>query len=128
MSNTPVGTAITRYPSALPAPFSKAVRAGGFLFLSGVLPMNAQAQIIQGDIQTQTRAVLERVAVVLDECGSRMADVVRVTVWLADLQDFGAFNEEYKKHFPDGLPSRSCVQAVLYQGARVEIEVQAFTA
>ena len=117
---------ITRYPSALPAPFSKAVRAGGFLFLSGVLPMDAQANIIEGDIRVQTRAVLERIALTLRERGLGMADVVRATVWLSDLADFAAFNEEYGQHFPAGLPARSTVQAALYQSAKVEIEVQAW--
>ncbi len=117
---------ITRYPSALPAPFSKAVQAGGFLFLSGVLPMDAQANIIAGDIQAQTRAVLKRIALTLADLGAGMGDVVRVSVWLSDLIDFAAFNGEYQKHFPLGLPTRSTVQAVLYQGAKVEIEVQAW--
>ncbi len=117
---------ITRYASSLPAPFSKAVRAGGFLFLSGVLPMDAQANIIDADIQGQTRAVLDRIKATLLELNSDMADVVRITVWLSDLSDFAAFNEEYKKHFATGLPTRSTVQAVLYKGAKVEIEVQAW--
>jgi 2-iminobutanoate/2-iminopropanoate deaminase len=117
---------ITRYPSALPAPFSKAVRAGDFLFLSGVLAMDAQANIIGGDIGTQTRAVLASIKLTLEELGSSMADVVRATVWLADLNDFPAFNEEYKKHFPAGVPTRATVQAALYKGAKVEIEVQAW--
>ncbi|MBB3181369.1 RidA family protein [Variovorax sp. Sphag1AA] len=116
---------IERIPSPLPVPFSKAVRAGGFLFLSGVLAMDAQGGIIEGDVQVQARAVLERIAQTLKECGTSMASVVRATIWLADLGDFAAFNEEYAKHFPDGLPSRSCVQSVLYKGAKVEIEVQA---
>lgn len=119
-------SSITRYPSPLPAPFSKAVKAGGFLFLSGVLPMDAQGNVIEGDIQAQARAVLERIAASLQEQGSSMAAVVKATVWLADLADFAAFNEEYRKHFPEGLPTRSCVQSVLYKGAKVEIEVQAF--
>jgi reactive intermediate/imine deaminase len=119
-------TAIVRYPTPLPVPFSKAVRAGGFLFLSGVLAMDAQANIVEGDVQVQTRVVLERVAATLAECGASMADVVRATIWLADLADFGAFNQEYARHFPQGLPARSCVQAVLYKGAKVEIEVQAW--
>ena len=54
-----------------------------------------------------------------------MADVVRVTVWLGNLDDFPAFNEEYRKHFSAGLPARSTLQAKLYKGAAVEIEVQA---
>jgi 2-iminobutanoate/2-iminopropanoate deaminase len=118
--------AITRIPSPLPAPFSKAVKAGGFLFLSGALPMDAQGNVLDGDIQLQARLVLERISATLQEQGTSMASVVKATVWLADLGDFNAFNEEYKKHFPDGLPVRSCVQSVLYKGAKVEIEVQAF--
>jgi 2-iminobutanoate/2-iminopropanoate deaminase len=118
--------AITRYPTPLPAPFSKAVRAGGFLFVSGVLPMDAQANIIEGDIKAQTRAVLDRIELTLGELESTMANVVRTTVWLSDLRDFPAFNDEYQKHFPTGLPTRSTVQAVLYKGAKVEIEVQAW--
>lgn len=117
---------IERIPSSLPAPFSKAVRAGGFLFLSGVLAMDANGNILPGDIQTQTRAVLERIAQNLQECGSSMAQVVRATIWLSNLEDFAAFNEEYAKHFPQGLSARSCVQAVLYKQAKVEIEVQAW--
>jgi len=118
--------AIRRYPTPLPVPFSKAVRAGDFLFLSGVLAMDAQARIVDGDIQVQTKVVLERIAATLEECGATMAQVVRATIWLADLANFAAFNAEYAKHFGGGLPARSCVQAVLYQGAKVEIEVQAF--
>lgn len=117
---------IERFPTPLPVPFSKAVRAGGFLFLSGILPMDAEANIIAGDITVQTKAVLERIAATLKETGASMADVVRVTVWLADLADFAAFNDEYRQHFAQGLPTRSTVQAALYKGARVEIEVQAW--
>jgi 2-iminobutanoate/2-iminopropanoate deaminase len=119
-------SAITRYPTPLPVPFSKAVRAGDFLFLSGVLAMDAQANIVDGDVQVQTRIVLERIAATLAECGATMAQVVRATIWLGDLADFAAFNEEYRKHFGADLPARSCVQSVLYKGAKVEIEVQAW--
>jgi len=119
-------SAIRRYPTPLPVPFSKAVRAGDFLFLSGVLAMDPQTRIIEGDVQAQTRVIVERIAATLDECGSSLSEVVKATVWLADLADFAAFNAEYAKHFAAGLPARSCVQAVLYKGAKVEIEVQAF--
>ena len=117
---------IERYPTPLPVPFSKAVRAGDFLFLSGVLAMDAQARIVEGDVQAQTKLILERIAATLAECGASTSQVVKATVWLADLADFAAFNAEYAKHFSGALPARSCVQAVLYQGAKVEIEVQAF--
>jgi reactive intermediate/imine deaminase len=118
---------IERYPTPLPVPFSKAVRAGDFLFLAGVLATDAQGNLVAGDVQVQTRVVLERIAATLAECGATMAHVVKTTVWLADLGDFAAFNAEYAKHFAGALPARSCVQAVLYKGARVEIESQAFS-
>ena len=117
---------IERYPTPLPVPFSKAVKAGGFIFLSGQLAMDAQANIIDGDITAQTRAILERIAATLEEVGASMADVVRVSIWLRDLAEFPAFNEEYKRHFPLGYPARSTVRADLYRGAAVEIEVQAW--
>lgn len=115
---------IQRYPTPLPVPFSKAVRAGGFLFLSGQLAMDTNGNILEGDVVAQTRAVLECVAATLQECGASMADVVRTTVWLGNLDDFAAFNEEYRRHFT-GLPARSTVEARLYRNAAVEIEVQA---
>jgi reactive intermediate/imine deaminase len=118
--------AITRFPTPLPVPFSKAVRAGGFLFVSGVLAMDDKANIIEGDVQVQARAVLERIAATLRECGAEMSQVVKATIWLADLADFAAFNQEYARHFQGALPARSCVQAPLYKGAKVEIEVQAY--
>jgi reactive intermediate/imine deaminase len=117
---------VIRYATPLPAPLSKAVKAGGFLFLSGVLPMDAEANIVGADIQAQTRTVLERIALTLSDVGASMSDVVRATIWLSDLNHFAAFNAEYSKHFQDALPARSTVQAVLYKGALIEVEVQAW--
>jgi 2-iminobutanoate/2-iminopropanoate deaminase len=116
---------IERIPTPLPVPFSKAVRAGGFLFLSGQLAMDANGNIVEGDIAVQTRVVLERIAATLQECGATMGDVVKTTVWLRSLDDFAAFNDEYRKHFSAGLPARSTVEAKLYRNAKVEIEVTA---
>jgi reactive intermediate/imine deaminase len=110
----------------MPVPFSKAVRAGGFLFVSGQLAMDANANILPGDVVAQTRVVLERIAATLQECGASMADVVKTTVFLGNLDDFAAFNEEYRRHFTGGLPARSTVEAKLYKGALVEIEAQAW--
>lgn len=117
---------IERIPTPLPMPFSKAVRAGGFLFLSGQLPMDDSGRMVGGDIEAQTRVVLQRIAASLADCGAGLADVVKVNVWLADLGDFAAFNAEYRCHFNDGFPARSTVQAQLFNGAAVEIEVQAW--
>ncbi len=119
-------TTIQRQATPLPMPFSMVVGAGGFLFLSGVLPMDAQGRLLAGDIRAQTRAVIERIAANLAEVGASLRDVVRVTVWLSSWDDFAAFNEEYALHFGAALPARSTVQAVLFGGARIEIEAQAW--
>jgi reactive intermediate/imine deaminase len=116
---------ILRHPSAHPVPFSRSVEAGGFVFLSGQLSMDAQGNIVGEDIRAQTKNVLDAVAKSLEQVGCNMADVVRCTVWLSDFANFAAFNEEYRKHFPEGLPARSTVEAKLFKGALVEIEVQA---
>jgi reactive intermediate/imine deaminase len=118
-------TRIFRHPTPLPVPFSKAVEASGFVFLSGQLAMDATGNIVGADIAAQTKFVLERIAKTLEDVGSNMGDVVRCTVWLSDFANFAAFNEEYRKHFPEGLPARSTVEAKLFKGALVEIEVQA---
>ena len=117
---------IKRFPIPMPVPFSKAVRAGGFLFVSGQLAMDSNGNILPGDVVAQTRVVLERIAATLQECGASMADVVKTTVFLGNLDDFAAFNEEYRRHFTSGLPARSTVEAKLYKGALVEIEAQAW--
>jgi 2-iminobutanoate/2-iminopropanoate deaminase len=118
--------AIQRYPSDLPYPFSKAVRAGGFVFLSGQIPVDQDGRRIDGDITAQTRAVMDRLGETLQSVGADFADVVRVTVWLSDLAQFGAFNEVYAKYFEGALPARSTVQAKLAFDVGVEIEVQAW--
>lgn len=116
---------IERFRSHLPAPLSSAVRSGDFIFMSGVVALDSAGKVIDGDIRVQTRAVLETIRRSLCELGLEVSRVVRATVWLADLAELPAFNEEYATFFCDSLPARSCVQATLYGGARVEIEVQA---
>ncbi|MDR2326549.1 MAG: RidA family protein [Acidovorax sp.] len=117
---------VIRYPSTKPLPLSSATQAGGFLFLSGVLPLDEQGKPFKGDIQAETRAVLREIDALLLERGASRKDVVRAMVWLADLNDFAGFNDEYGRFFEGHLPARSAVQATLNRGARVEIEVQAW--
>ncbi|MBU4609261.1 RidA family protein [Achromobacter sp. GG226] len=118
---------VQRFASPLPLPFSRAVRAGDFLFLSGQVPMDANGQVVRGDIQTQTHAVMARICESLAVAGASLKDVVRVTVWLADLADFAGFNEAYATHFAkEHLPTRSTVEARLALDVGVEIEVQAY--
>lgn len=121
-----MNNSIRRYPSDLPLPFSKAVRAGGFLFLSGQVPLDDQGQPLRGDIGMQTRAVMDRIAATLAQAGASLDNVVRATVWLSDLSTFGAFNEAYRTYFGNGFPARSTVQAKLAMDVGVEIEVQAW--
>lgn len=118
---------IERIPSELPLPFSKAVRAGGFIFLSGQIPMAEDGTPMKGPIEDQSRNVLDRISTTLQQLGSGRADVVRVTVWLSDLALFGRFNEVYRDYFkaPD-LPARSTVKAQLAFDVDIEIEVTAY--
>ncbi|MHC6224920.1 RidA family protein [Pseudomonas sp. X10] len=117
---------IERFPSSLPFPFSRAVKAGGFLFLSGQVPMSAEGEVVRGDIQAQTHAVFERIGESLAACGARFDQVVKATVWLSSMEHFAGFNEVYKAYFGDALPVRSTVASALALGVDVEIEVQAF--
>jgi reactive intermediate/imine deaminase len=118
---------IERMPSDLPLPFSKAVRAGGFLFLSGQIPLGKDGAPLRGSIEEQATSVFERIADTLAQLGSSMEEVVRVTVWLSDLTLFARFNAVYAVHFKaPHLPVRSTVRADLAFGVDVEIEVTAY--
>lgn len=118
---------LTRIPSQLPFPFSKAVLAGGFIFLSGQIPLDGEGKPARGPIADQTRLVLDTIAATLAECGAGLTDVVRVTVWLSDLALFAAFNEVYREYFTQAaLPVRSTVSAALAFGVDIEIEVTAY--
>ena len=111
-------------PKAI-GPYSPAVRAGQFLFVSGQVPIDpATGDMIAGDIAAQTRRVLDNVGALLKAAGRSFGDVVRTTVFLADLNDFAAMNEVYGQYFPQPYPARATVQvARLPKDARVEIDV-----
>ncbi|CAM3831886.1 RidA family protein [Bordetella tumulicola] len=116
---------IERYESPLGLPFSRMIRAGGFVFFSGQIPMDAHGKVVKGDIKTQTAAVMERLSDSLKEVGLGFEDVVKATVWLSDLALFTDFNEAYRGYFTAGLPVRSTVEAKLAMGVDLEIEIQA---
>lgn len=105
-------------------PYSQAIRAGGLLFLAGQIPLDpATGQMAAGDIKAQARRVLQNLAAVLEAAGSSMDRVVKTTVFLKDMNDFGAMNEEYASFFKELPPARSTVQvARLPRDALVEIE------
>jgi 2-iminobutanoate/2-iminopropanoate deaminase len=106
-------------------PYSAALRAGELLFVSGQVPLDpATGRMVEGDIDVHTRRVLENVRALLDAAGLSFAQVVRTTVFLADMNDFQAMNEVYATFFAEPYPARSTVQAArLPRDARVEIDV-----
>ncbi len=111
-------------PKAI-GPYSQAVRAGQLLFVSGQVPVDpATGQIVDGDIAAQTRRVFANLGAVLGAGGRSFADVVRTTVFLADMNDFAAVNAVYGEYFAEPYPARATVQvARLPKDARVEIDL-----
>ncbi|HET8678791.1 MAG TPA: RidA family protein [bacterium] len=105
-------------------PYSQAIRANGMLFLAGQLALDpATGQFLPGDIKAQTKRVLQNLAAVLEAAGSSMDRVVKTTIFLKDMNDFGAMNEEYASFFRELPPARTTVQAArLPRDALIEIE------
>jgi len=108
-------------------PYSQAVVAGGLIFAAGQIPLDpGTAELVPGDVRVQTRRALDNLKAVLEAAGSSMDGVVKTTVFLRDLNDFGAMNEVYGQYFRESPPARSTVQvAKLPRDAAVEIEAVA---
>ena len=115
--------ATSEAPKAV-GPYSQAVASGNMLFCAGQIPLDpATGELIEGDITAQTERVLENLAGVLRANNMTFANVVKTTVFLVDLADFGAMNAVYGRHFSEPFPARSTIQiAALPKGATVEIE------
>ncbi|WP_461209279.1 RidA family protein [Desulfocurvus sp. DL9XJH121] len=113
-------------PAAV-GPYSQAVKAGGFVYVSGQLPVNpATKQMVDGDIQAATAQALDNCKAVLAAAGSSMDKVVKVTVLMRDLADFAPMNEIYAGYFTSEAPARAAFQvAALPLGAPIEIELVA---
>ncbi len=105
-------------------PYSQAIEAGKFVFVSGQIPMNPETkQLDKGDIKSQTKIALENIAEILKAAGLNMNDVVKTTVFMSDLDEFTEMNEVYSKYFSEGKPARSTVQvAKLAFGIKIEID------
>jgi len=114
-------------PGAI-GPYSQAIRAGDFLFLSGQIPLDAATgQLVAGGIAEQTHQVLKNLGAVLKAAGSSYARVVKTTVYLADMGEFSAMNEIYGTYFSSPAPARATVQAArLPRDVRVEIDAIAY--
>lgn len=117
---------LTYYNSPHPFPLSKAVAFNNLVFLSGQVPINAKGEFIKGSLTTQTRAVLTEISQTLAEINSSLSQVIKVTVWLANIDDFDEFNAVYKEFFKHPYPARSTVQARLAHDVEIEIEVIAY--
>jgi 2-iminobutanoate/2-iminopropanoate deaminase len=106
------------------APYSQAIRVGEFVFVSGQLALRpGESQLMGGSIQEQTEQIFVNLAAILEEAGTGLDKLVKTTVFLQNLDDFGGMNEVYAKHVGDRPPARSTVEvAKLPSGALVEIE------
>jgi 2-iminobutanoate/2-iminopropanoate deaminase len=115
-------------PKAI-GPYSQAVKAGRFLFLSGQLPLDPETGNISGDgIGTQTRQAIENIKSILAAAGASLSDVVKTTVFLKDIGHFPEMNQVYQQYFAAGAPARSCVEVSrLPKDALIEIESIAIT-
>ena len=114
-----------RGPGAI-GPYSQAVQnAGGMLFVSGQIPLvPATGAMAEGGIEAQTTQVLENLKGIVEAAGYQLSDVVKTTVYLADINDFGTVNENYAKYFVENCPAPVCVEvSKLPKGALVEIDV-----
>ena len=109
-------------PAAV-GPYSHAVLAGNTLYLSGQLGLDPASGTLPQGVEAQARQSLKNIGAVLSAAGMTYADVVKTTVFLADIQDFAAINEIYAEYFKGACPARSCVQAAaLPKGALFEME------
>ena len=106
-------------------PFSQAIRANGFVFVAGQVPVDPETRaVVAGDILVQSKRVFENLAAILDAAGSSFDKVVRVGVFLKNMDDFARFNELYQSYFPSEPPARTTVGAArLPKEVLVEIDV-----
>jgi 2-iminobutanoate/2-iminopropanoate deaminase len=106
-------------------PYSQAIRANGFLFVSGQVALDPKTgEMVGGDIRQQTERVMENVRGIVEAAGTKLAHVVKTTVFLKDMNEFAAMNEVYARYFSSAPPARATVQAArLPKDALVEIEV-----
>ena len=104
-------------------PYSQALTAGPFVFLSGQIPMDAQGRLVEGDIVVQTVQVMTNLKAILAAAGLGLKDVVKTTVYLADMADFPEMNRAYGEFFPQHPPARTTIQAAgLAKNVAVEID------
>jgi 2-iminobutanoate/2-iminopropanoate deaminase len=107
-------------------PYSQAVRAGNLLFVAGQIPLDPAGQMVPGDVAVQARRVLENIGAILKAAGLSFSDVVRTTVYLADMNDLPAMNQVYGAYFSEPYPARATVEvARLPRDVRIEVDATA---
>lgn len=112
-------------PAAI-GPYSQAVKVGNLVFTSGQIPLNLEGVKVSEDIQQQTVQVIENLKAVLEKAGSSLSKVIKTTVFIKDMNQFGLINEIYGQYFTENQPARSCVQVSrLPKDVDVEIEAVA---
>jgi len=107
-------------------PFSRAVRAGDLVFVSGQMATDTSGAVIEGGIEAQTRQVFANLKAILAEAGCSLDDVVKCTCWIADARDFGRFNATYAEFFPNDPPARSTTVCDLVLDGKLEVEAIAY--
>jgi len=107
-------------------PFHPAVRAGDFVFVSGLVARNEAGVLVSGSIEEETRVTLDALSRVLAAAGCELTDVVSVTTYLDDSRDFGRYNEVFKKYFPEGRLARTTVEARAVIDVKIEVDCVAY--
>ncbi|MCX7834065.1 MAG: Rid family detoxifying hydrolase [Ignavibacteria bacterium] len=104
-------------------PYSQAIKAGDFIFTSGMIPIDLQGNVINGGIKEQTKTVLENLKLFLVDNNLTLDNVVKITVYLDDINDFSAMNEVYSSYMDKSLPARSISEvSKLPKGVKIEID------
>ena len=118
---------VTENAPAAFGPFCQAMKAKGFIFTSGILPLNpSTGKKVEGGIEIETRQTLDNIKAILEAAGSSLNDVVKVTVYLTDMNDFKVVNEIYGQYFSEPYPARAALEVSgLAKDAKVEIQVTA---
>ncbi|WP_040224493.1 RidA family protein [Bhargavaea cecembensis] len=115
-------------PAAI-GPYSQGIVTGGIVYTSGQIPLTPEGSLIDGSVEEQTHQVFKNLSAVLEAGGSSLDRVVKATVFIADMNDFGTINDIYASYFGDHKPARSCVEvARLPKDVKVEIEAVALAA
>ncbi|MEW6714160.1 MAG: RidA family protein [Nitrospirota bacterium] len=100
-------------------PYSQAVIHNGVMYLSGQIPLGSDGTLVRGTIEEETAAALENMKILVEEAGAGLEDVLKVTCYLADMEDFKRFNDVYRNYFPENPPARTTIQA-----GRLPLDVQ----